>query len=268
MSIGDFSRVTHLSVKTLRHYHDVALLVPAEIDAATGYRYYSTEQVPAAQVVRRLRDLDMPIPEVREVMAAPEAGDRNKLIAAHLDRLEAALARTRRSVGELRDLLDRPAGPTPVEHRTVPPTPAIAVRGVVDRSDLLDWWQGALGELHATVRAQRLTATGPSGGLYASDIFQHDRGEATVFIPVDGAVRAVGRVESLVVPGAELAVLRHQGPLDDLDLAYGQLGSYATRHEISVAGPLRESYLRDAWTDDDPADWEIELGWPIFRAAR
>ena len=55
LSIGDFSRITHLSVKTLRHYHDVGLVAPAHIDPATGYRYYSHAQIPTAQVVRRLR---------------------------------------------------------------------------------------------------------------------------------------------------------------------------------------------------------------------
>jgi DNA-binding transcriptional MerR regulator len=60
VSIGDFSRMTQLSIKTLRHYHDVGLLAPAEIDKMTGYRYYAKSQVPAAQVIRRFRELGMP----------------------------------------------------------------------------------------------------------------------------------------------------------------------------------------------------------------
>jgi DNA-binding transcriptional MerR regulator len=60
VSIGDFSRMTHLSVKALRFYHDQGLLEPARIDPATGYRFYEPAQVPLAQVIRRFRDLDMP----------------------------------------------------------------------------------------------------------------------------------------------------------------------------------------------------------------
>lgn len=60
LSIGEFATVTHLSVKTLRHYHDEGLLEPERIDPHSGYRYYSTAQVPTAQVIRRFRDLDMP----------------------------------------------------------------------------------------------------------------------------------------------------------------------------------------------------------------
>jgi hypothetical protein len=55
--IGDFSRMTHLSVKALRFYHDQGLLEPARIDPQTGYRYYDPGQVPLAQVIRRFRDL-------------------------------------------------------------------------------------------------------------------------------------------------------------------------------------------------------------------
>jgi DNA-binding transcriptional MerR regulator/effector-binding domain-containing protein len=268
LTIGDFSRATHLSVKTLRHYHQVGLLEPRSVDTGTGYRYYGEDQIPAAQVIVRLRNLDMPVPEVKAVLAADDANARNAIIAAHLDRLETELERTREAVSSLRNLIDRPQARLPVEHRTVPPTPAIAVQDVVDREDILAWWQGALGELHATVKAQRLTPAGPSGGLYASEIFQHDRGAATVFIPVDGAARPVGRVTPIVVPGAELAVVTHHGPLDDADITYGELGSYVTRHELSVEGPLRENYLRSAHDFDDSGEWQTEIGWPIFRADR
>ncbi|MDT5102952.1 MAG: hypothetical protein QOI25_465, partial [Mycobacterium sp.] len=58
------------------------------------------------------------------------------------------------------------------------------------------------------------------------------------------------------------------GPHDDVDLAYGALGDYATRHEISVDGPLREYYLRFAWDTDDSSRWETDLCWPIFRSDR
>ena len=70
LSIGDFSRMTQLSVKTLRHYHEVGLLEPDRVDPATGYRHYAPEQVPTAQVVRRLRELGMPIADVRAVLTA------------------------------------------------------------------------------------------------------------------------------------------------------------------------------------------------------
>jgi len=268
LTVGDFSRITHLSVKTLRHYHEVGLLEPATVNPSTGYRYYCAGQIPTAQVIRRLRDLEMPVSEVKAVLDAPDAPARNLLIAAHLDRLEAGLAQTRAAVDSLRNLL-RPSADAPaIEHRSVPATPAAGIAAVVDRADILPWWQGALGELQATVRAQGLHVAGPCGGVYSSELFQHDRGEATVFIPVEGDVRAIGRVKPVVIPAAELAILSHLGSLHDADVSYAALGSHATRHEISIDGPLREYYLRGASDTPDEADWRTEIGWPIFRADR
>lgn len=265
-SIGEFSRASHLSVKTLRHYHEVGLLEPSEIDPNSGYRYYSYEQIPTAQVIRRLRGLEMPVAEVKAVLAAPDAEARHRLIVEHLDRLESELAHTRAAVGELRDLLQRPQLSQPVEHRTVAQTAAIGIHDVVDREDILAWWQGALGELDATVHAQGLRPTGAIGGLYASEIFEHDRGQATVFVPVDRPARAIGRVAPLIVPGAELAVIRHQGPIATIDLTYGELGAYVITHEIGVQGPLRENYVRGFLDTEDAQTWETEIGWPIFRS--
>ncbi len=125
---------------------------------------------------------------------------------------------------------------------------------------------GALGELAATVRAQGLPAAGPAGEVFASELFQADRGPATVFIPVPGPVRPIGRVTSAVIPAAELAIICHHGSLADADLSYAKLGSYVTTHEISIDGPLNEYYLRGAGDMPDEADWRTEIGWPIFRA--
>jgi DNA-binding transcriptional MerR regulator/effector-binding domain-containing protein len=266
LTVGDFSRATHLSIKTLRHYHQVGLLEPTAVNPDTGYRYYSAGQIPTAQVIRRLRDLEMPVADVKAVLAARDAPARSSLIAAHLGRLEAELAQTRAAVESLRNLLQPPDGATAIEHRSVPATAAAAIGAMVERGDVLAWWQGALGELRATVRAQGLHATGPSGGVYASALFQHDRGEATVFIPVQGRVRPIGRVTPLVVPAAELAIISHHGSLADADLSYAKLGSYATTHEISIDGPLREYYLRGTGDTADEAEWRTEIGWPIFRA--
>ncbi len=261
LTVGDFSRATHLSVKTLRHYHQVGLLDPAEVNPDTGYRYYSAGQIPAAQVIRRLRDLEMPVADVKAVLAAPDAAARNALIAAHLSRLEAGSV-----VESLRILLQPPDGPAAIEHRSVPATATAAIGAVVDRADVLAWMQGALGELRAVVRAQGLHAAGPSGGVFASELFQQDRGQATMFVPVRGPVRPIGRVTSVVVPAAELAVICHHGSLADADLSYAKLGSYATTHEISIDGPLREYFLRGAGDTPDEAEWRTEIGWPIFRA--
>lgn len=57
LTVVDFSQMMYLSVTTLRHYHQVGLLEPAEVNPDNGYRYYSQDQIPVVQVIRRLGDL-------------------------------------------------------------------------------------------------------------------------------------------------------------------------------------------------------------------
>ena len=165
LTIGDFSKATHLSVNTLRHYHHIGLLEPKGVDPETGYRRYATEQIPAAQVIRRFRALDMPLDEIQAVLSAPDLRARDTLIAAHLARMEARLARTHQAVASLRDLLEHRAAPPPVGHRRAEETPARAISEEVGVADALLWYQGALGELRATLAAQGVRADGHPGGI-------------------------------------------------------------------------------------------------------
>ena len=72
LTIGEFSHLTHLSVKALRHYDDVGLLQPVQVDPSTSYRRYATAQVPTAHLIRRFRDLQMPLEVIRDVLEAPD----------------------------------------------------------------------------------------------------------------------------------------------------------------------------------------------------
>jgi DNA-binding transcriptional MerR regulator len=265
LAIGDFSRATHLTVKTLRHYHETGLLEPARIDPQTGYRRYTTEQIPVAQIIKRFRDLDMPLIEIRAVLSAPDVQARNELIAGHLKRLENDLARTQTAVASLRNLLEHPAPVVDIGRRRAVEVAAAAISEAVEVKDALSWYLGALGELHAALSAQRIHPTGPAGGIFSNAIFSHAHGEATVFVPCNGEVRAIGRVAARVVPAVELATLVHKGSYANIDLAYGSLATYVTRHALAVEGPLREYYLVGPQDTSEESAWRTEIGWPIFQ---
>jgi len=267
VTIGEFSRMTHLTVKTLRHYHRVGLLEPAGVDPRTGYRYYSTDQVPAAQVIRRFRDLDMPIDEVRAVLSAPDETSRHQLIADHLDRLQGQLEHTRSAVESLRSLLEPPAAPAAIIHRSVPPVEAIAICATVEHEEMGAWWSSGFVELRATADQLDWVPTGPAGGLYAHGLFEDERGEATLYLPVAGATSdqlpVGGRIQVVLVPAADLAVLVHRGSEDSIDLTYGALGVHVAERALAAPGPIRETYLVDASTTTDTTRWRTEVGWPI-----
>jgi len=248
----------------LRHYHRVGLLVPADIDADTGYRRYTTDQIPTAQVIRRFRDLDMPLDQIHAVLEAPDLATRNELISAHLAGLEQNLARTQSAVASLRDLLTRPPAAAPITHRRVAATTTAAITAVVTMDELVPWFLGALGELHATLDARGVRPSGPAGGTFAGELWADEQGEATLFVPTVTEIQPLGRVAPAVVPAAELAVIVHPGSPADLDRSYGALAAYVSSHALRVDGPIREYYLVGRQDTADESAWRTEVCWPIF----
>ncbi len=262
LAIGEFSRMTHLSVRTLRRYHDAGLLEPATVDDATGYRYYGADQIPTAQVIHRLRELDVPLPDVRRILDSPDPGRRAALVAGHLQRLEAELDRTRAAVASLRRLLVPEPAPLAVALRAVPATTVAAVEDDVAHDDVLAWYAGAMAELDAAVG----DPAGAPGGLYDNALFEDGRGHVLVYLPAAAPPRT-GRVRPVTLPPVELAVTTHAGEHDDIDVTYGELGSWVVANALAVAGPVRETYLVGPRDTPDPAAWRTEIGWPVFRVA-
>jgi DNA-binding transcriptional MerR regulator len=254
MTIGEFSRATHLSVKALRHYDEVGLLQPTDIDPSSGYRRYAAAQVPAAHLIRRFRDLDMPLDEIRTVLEAPDVSARDRAIVDHLERMEEKLEQTQATVVSLRALLDGTEPEVPVEYRSVPGTAAIAVRGHVEWNAAEAWLGAALAELNSALAAVPGGRAGPDSALYSPKFFEQHAGEVVAFVPIVGELPAGGRPELVEIPPAELVVTVHHGPFSDLDQAYGALGTYVAEQMLATDGPIREHYLATALT---------EVCWPI-----
>jgi DNA-binding transcriptional MerR regulator/effector-binding domain-containing protein len=276
LTIGDFSRMTHLSVKALRHYHDMGVLEPAAVDPFNGYRSYDTSQVGSAQVIRRLRDLGMPLDSIAAVLAAPDLEARNREIAAHLTRMERQLEQTQASVAALRALLTGPAVRPVIELRTIAAVTALAVREVVDAAELNAWGSEAFDALAAALAAAGLTAAGPYGGLFDGDFFELERSEVTAFVPVTSETGLVGagagvgldpagRVRLLEIPAVEAAVAVHEGAFSEIDRTYAALGEVVAERAIGVDGPIREYYLVSSADTDDVGKHRTEVCWPVFR---
>jgi DNA-binding transcriptional MerR regulator len=265
LNIGEFSRMTHLSVKALRHYHDVGVLEPAAIDPHSGYRSYAAEQVTAAQVIRRLRDLGMPLDSIRAVLTAPDLAARNREIAAHLERMERQLEQTQVAVSGLRALLGGPAPRPEIRFRTIPAVTALAVAQVVTTADIMTWAGAVSADLAETLRVTGLVPAGPLGALFPGEFFELERSEVTLFVPVEpspGLARlAPGRVRLTQIAGIEAAVAVHDGPAEDVDRTYGALGTAVAERAIGVDGPIRE-YYPDGFDVAKPH--RTEICWPIF----
>jgi DNA-binding transcriptional MerR regulator len=265
LNIGEFSRMTHLSVKALRHYHDVGVLEPAAIDPHSGYRSYAADQVTAAQVIRRLRDLGMPLDSIRAVLLAPDLAARNRQITAHLERMERQLEQTQAAVRGLRALLSGPAPRPEILFRTIPAVTALAVAQVVRTADIMEWAGEVFDELTGALRVSGLIPAGPLGALFPGEFFELERSEITLFQPVEsqpGLPRlGAGRVRLTEITGIEAAVAVHDGPAEDVDRTYGALGTAVAERAIGVDGPIRE-YYPDGFDAADPH--RTEICWPVF----
>jgi DNA-binding transcriptional MerR regulator len=263
LTIGDFSRMTFLTVKALRHYHDVGLLEPARTDPHSGYRYYRPEQVAPARLIRRLRDLDLPVDDVRSVLTAPDEASRNAVLVAHLDRMSHQLEQVQDTVASLRRLLSEEQPEPAVTHRDEPATMVLAIRGQVDGDAAVSWWLGAFTELHRLLRTAGLTRTGPDGVEFPTEFFTDGGAELVAFVPVDRVPSLPGRVEALGRPAARYAVALHDGPMVDLDDAYAAVGRSVVDRAIGSAGPVVERYL-PLGDEDDLLAHRTEVCWPVM----
>jgi len=122
MSIGEFSKRSGLSLKRLRTYAGEGLLVPAAVDPASGYRYYSPEQVHLARVIEALRTAAMPLADIRSALRhgpGPDLDAWERRLETDAVARRQALERARRLLGDHDHPLDTTGGAGPVQTTTL-----------------------------------------------------------------------------------------------------------------------------------------------------
>ena len=177
----------------------------------TGYRHYTIEQIADAHVVRRLRDLDMPIDEVRSVLHTTDAAARHAIIAAHLAAMEQRLRATTDAVASLRELLTAPVDVLDLRYRTVAPTPVWSISADVGQHEIREWASRSLRRLVGAVGAGH--RTGPPGVLYEPPFFEEGRGRVVAFVPTARRDVPPAPVDAAELPAADLAIGLHRGRL-------------------------------------------------------
>jgi DNA-binding transcriptional MerR regulator len=263
--IGEFSVMSHLSRKALRLYHEEGLLVPAQIDEDSGYRYYDPAQVRQAHLIRRFRSLDMPVATIKEVLTTDDPAARNEVIALHLQRMESQLTQTQEAVRALRELLDPLGPPIEIHHRTFTPTTCLAITETIAISEVGDWWNAAFAEL-AACGDSRSHPVVSYGGLYDVELFSDEVGTATAFVPIDTgsiATPRTARVSITEIAGGTYAVGTHRGPHTGIERTYGAVGAYVAERLLARNGPVRENYAGVPLGSQDFSGLETEVCLPI-----
>jgi DNA-binding transcriptional MerR regulator len=263
LPIGRFSEVCRLSIPALRHYDELGLLPPAAIDPDTGYRYYSISQAADAERIRTLRLLDMPLPEIKAILAADPDRTRT-LLEGHRQRLADQVERSRYAISLLESMLrEGPAAAYEVHLREASPEIVASIRRRCTWESLGACVGGSIGEIVGAVLDQGVRITGPAYTAYHSASATEDELDLEVGLPTDEAVEPAGPVVPGTLPGGLIAATLHCGRYDDIAGAYRALGEWLADHGHETAGPPREIYLVSPDRATDEAALRTEVAWPI-----
>lgn len=266
MSIGVFARATRLSVRALRNYDRLGLLVPASVDPDTGYRRYSVDQFPRAGLVRRLRELEVPLPEIAEILAADTPEQARAVIERHRERVAARAARLDEIAGRLRAVLAEPGRVPGWLHvyerwRGAQPTARMLVRTP------LSWLAAAVApgfaRLFAGLAEQGIAPAGPAGTRYLSDDVDAAEWEVELFVPVPRPPRPTATIAAGELAGGLLAATVHEGGYGDIETAYRSLGRWIAEQDRVLAGPAEERYLVPPAPGVPTAALRTEIAWPV-----
>ncbi|UUY04208.1 MerR family transcriptional regulator [Svornostia abyssi] len=236
LTIGRFARLTRLSVRQLRRYDEQGLLAPATVDAQTGYRFYHPRQARTAATIALLRELDVPLATIADLLVADEARAA-ELIAAERARRAAELDRVARALAGLERLGDGALPDPPVMVRAEPERRLAAMRGPATAETA-----AAVTSELALRLADLLDADVPFTGMFPVDL------DGPFDVVLGAEVPPPPGTEPVVLPGGLVASTVHQGPRDTLALAWWPLLAWVHERGLEPAGPVRERYVDDDTT--------------------
>jgi len=263
LSIGRFAGLTGISANTLRRYDEIGLLSPAVTDPDSGYRRYAIEQLDAGILIRLLRDLDVPLGEVRTLVASGGSGDVKAVLAHHRGRIVERYAELERVLARIDIALDAERGllPYEVELVSLQPSWVVSWRTTTTRPQLDVTLDHCLAKLEHDLAAGGARAAGREIVLYHNAMQWYVGLDVEVCLPVGRDVaEALGGGQ---LPGGDAMQTVYRGPWDDIWQAYSAMLARIARKDYEVCGPVREFYLVDERDTDDPQRYVTEITWPV-----
>ena len=265
--IGAFARVAQVSVRTLHHYDDIGLLPPAQVDPQTGYRWYRADQLQRLNRILALRDLGLPLPEVRKVvddeisidelrgmlrLRQAEARDRMAAEAERLSRVEARL-RQMETEGRVGDY-DVVVKPVDAQHVALVDTTATSFGNAA----LGPIFGRLFGELYGELDRAGVAPAGPTIALYEESEVAAAPIKVMACVPIDETDDITSdRIEVADVPAIPRAATTiHRGSMAHVEEAYRALLRWAEETGEQIDGFSREIYLECV---GDPETWVTEL---------
>lgn len=243
LPIGAFAQATGLSLKALRLYDRRGILPAAYIDPDSSYRYYRTDQIAAARLIRLMRSVDMPLAQIRVVLLeGSEAAAR--VLRGFRQAQEQHLARVHAATGELLRLLQEEAAMSfEVQVRQYPAMQVVSITKRVGIDVLESFIANSLLQLSEFVQGEKGALIGSPFGIFHGPVNQTDDGPLEVCFPARGIFTVDGEVAVRELPSMKAAALRvtaEQCEFPAILQAYDAAHDWIITNGYKPNGPPRE----------------------------
>jgi predicted transcriptional regulator YdeE/DNA-binding transcriptional MerR regulator len=285
IKIGDFSKLAHVSIKTLHHYDDLGLLKPVHVDRYSGYRYYEIGQLSRLNRILALKDLGLTLDQVTgllsEDLSTTEMRGMLRLkqmeLATHVEEEQARLQRVEQRLRQLE--VDGQAPHSEIAVKDVPAQTALVAQ-VVAASEEMAWpaRESLQVLLQNALEAAHLKPVTPWFALFDDLPYRETDQEQTLGVGVDlrSGQRAGDwgdtpiRLQELPAVPAMASVI-HSGDSATLPQTYALLYAWTQSSGYQPAGSYRELYLPESGFGANPAPLSqagvIELQCPVGKAS-
>jgi DNA-binding transcriptional MerR regulator/DNA gyrase inhibitor GyrI len=246
LSIGEFSRVTQLTIKALRLYHEKGILIPDRIDYDSKYRYYRSSAVEKAMVIKRLKDMGFSLNEIKEIVQ--ECSDDTQVAAyvekklkavddvirQHMDMKQNLSLFLQRDEEEAR--LEQTDHSPAVEEETIP---GMLIAGIRFKGKYPE-----VGYKFGTLfKAFGRYARGKPFTLYYDGEYKEEGADIEACIEVKKKIEIEG-IDCRELEGGKAVTLIHRGPYQELNRSYQKIYEYCREHKFKIMLPTREQYLK------------------------
>lgn len=254
LSIGGFADASSLSIKALRLYEQLGILEPDYVDRDSGYRYYREEQLETARRVRMMRQMEMPLATVRQVLAAaPEQA--GALVLQYWQSREQRMEQARRLVDELLSHLreEHTSMAFDVQVKEMNAQPIVGIKRRVKVDGLEHHIGASLERLYALLPQQNATPSGSPFGIYHGPIDHEEDGPIEVCVPVQTDTQSSGEVVGRRVSGGRFACVTLRGQqcaFPEVLKGYDAVYDWVRRHGYTAPEPPREIWHTIGGTDE------------------
>ena len=275
LKVGDFSRLSQVSVKTLHHYDDIGLFKPAETDRFTSYRYYTLDQLPQIHRIMALKELGLSLDQIAQLLSANLSPDeiRGMFLLKQAEvqkRVEEEMGRLALVKFHLRQLEQESKMPElQVVVKKVEPLRAFTLRRVFPTQHDIDNTGHEI--LKAIANGALKSVAVPMGITFGDEFRRHDLDYEFV-LPVDSdqlhevPLESRGMLTLREVSGLEMAATYlHQGDYDGLNHALVALQRWAVENGYALGNEMRMIYFRGPMHRVSPGEYLTELQHQIER---